>query len=158
MIRGVVGEFRVDTGDPAADTVDVGAEFGEFAGIGDGGGAANELRVAAIEAGDALEAAKDVAEMAAEDAAIGVQFVDYDVAQILEDAGPASMVRQNAGVQHVRIGQDNVALLADGFARVAGRVTVVGEDADAGEVLIQEVGLVGVFRRIEEVVERRRFC
>src|SRR5215472_9028767 len=34
VIRGVVGEFGVDTGGPAADTVDVGAEFGEFAGIG----------------------------------------------------------------------------------------------------------------------------
>ena len=34
MIRGVVGEFGVDAGGPAADTVDVGAEFGEFAGIG----------------------------------------------------------------------------------------------------------------------------
>jgi hypothetical protein len=34
VIRGLVGEFGVDTGGPAADTVDVGAEFGEFAGIG----------------------------------------------------------------------------------------------------------------------------
>src|SRR5947207_37201 len=34
VIRGVVGEFGVDTGGPAANTVDVGAEFGEFAGIG----------------------------------------------------------------------------------------------------------------------------
>lgn len=34
MIRGLAGEFGVDTGGPAADTVDVGAEFGEFAGIG----------------------------------------------------------------------------------------------------------------------------
>jgi hypothetical protein len=34
VIRGGVGEFGVDAGGPAADTVDVGAEFGEFAGIG----------------------------------------------------------------------------------------------------------------------------
>ena len=34
VIRGVVGEFGVDAGGPAADTVDVGAEFGECAGIG----------------------------------------------------------------------------------------------------------------------------
>jgi len=34
VIRGLVGEFGVDSGGPAADTVDVGAEFGEFAGIG----------------------------------------------------------------------------------------------------------------------------
>ena len=41
------------------------------------------------------------------------------------------MVRQDAGVQHVGIGEDQVALFADGFARVAGRVAVVGEDAEA---------------------------
>jgi hypothetical protein len=34
VIRGVVREFGVDAGGPAADTADVGAEFGEFAGIG----------------------------------------------------------------------------------------------------------------------------
>jgi len=34
VIRGLAGEFGVDTGGPAADTVDVGAEFGEFAGTG----------------------------------------------------------------------------------------------------------------------------
>jgi len=34
LIRGVAGEFGWDAGGPAADTVDVGAEFGEFAGIG----------------------------------------------------------------------------------------------------------------------------
>jgi hypothetical protein len=34
VIRGLVGELGVDTGGPAAETVDVGAEFGEVAGIG----------------------------------------------------------------------------------------------------------------------------
>ena len=69
--------------------------------------------------------------MAAENAAIGVQFVQHDVAQIFEEAHPFGVVRQNAGVQHVRVGENHVAALANGFARVAGRVAVIGEDAEA---------------------------
>ena len=78
--------------------------------------------------------------MAAEDAAIGVQFVDDDVAQIFEQARPAGVVRKDAGVQHVGIGQHDVGFFADGFAGVAGCVAVVGEDAEAiVEALVQIV-------------------
>ena len=87
--------------------------------------------VAAIEAGDALQPAQHVAEVASEDAAIGVQFVHDDVAQIFEETCPAGVVRQNTGVQHVRICQDDVAFFADGFAGIGGRVAVIGEYADA---------------------------
>ena len=80
--------------------------------------------------------------MAAEDAAVGVQFVDHDVAQIFKQASPARVMREDAGVQHVRIGKDDVALLANGFARVAGRVAIIGEHAEAiVEALIQIVEL-----------------
>ena len=68
--------------------------------------------------------------MAAEHAAIGVQLVEDDVAQVFEDARPLRVVRQDAGVQHVRVREDDVAAFANGFARVAGRVAVVGEDAE----------------------------
>ena len=34
-------------------------------------------------------------------------------------------------MQHVRVGQDDVAFFANGFARVGGRVAVVGENAKA---------------------------
>ena len=42
------------------------------------------------------------------------------------------MVRQNACVQHVGIGDDNVSLPADGLARFVRRVAVVGECFDVG--------------------------
>ena len=77
--------------------------------IGDGGRAADELRAAAIERGDALEAADDVGEVAAEHAAVGVQFVEDDKAQVLKERGPLGVMRQDAGVKHVGIGDEDAA-------------------------------------------------
>ncbi len=54
----------------------------------------------------------------------------HDVAKILEQAHPFGVVRQDAGVQHVRICEDHVRAFADSFARVAGRVAVIGEHAE----------------------------
>src|SRR5467141_3506929 len=70
----------------------------EVAGIGNGCRATDELRIAAVEASDAAKAAQHVAQVAAEDAAVGVQFVDHDVTEVFEEARPASMVRQDPSV------------------------------------------------------------
>ena len=78
-----------------------------------------------------------LAEMAAEHAAIGVQFVQHDVAQIFKQALPARVVRQDAGVQHVRIREHDVAALANRFSRVGGRIAVIGEDA---ETVVEPLG------------------
>ena len=69
--------------------------------------------------------------MAAKDSAIGVQLIDDDVAQVLEQAHPFGVVRQNASVQHVRIGQDDVPTLADRLARIARGVAIIGEHTEA---------------------------
>src|SRR5207245_4839581 len=84
----------------------VGFEEGrsQFAGICDGRGAANELRLASVKTRDAAQPAKDIAQMAAENAAVGVQFVENDVPQMLEQPRPTRVVRKNARVQHIRIG------------------------------------------------------
>ena len=65
--------------------------------------------------------------MASEHAAIGVQFVDDDVPQILEVPCPASVMRQDAGVQHVRIAQDHVGAAADRPSCVRRGVAVIRE-------------------------------
>ncbi len=78
----------------------------------------------------APQAADDVREVAAEDAAIRVQLVDDDEAQVLEEFGPPRVVRQDARVQHVGIAEHDVRARADGPARVLRRIAVVGEDAD----------------------------
>jgi len=132
----------------------LGEAGGELAGIGDGGGATNKLRVGAVEAGDAAQAAKNVGEMTAQNAAVGVQLIENDVTEIFEEADPFRVVRENAGVDHVGIREDDVAAFANGFAGVAGRVAIVGEDAEGivearseivklGELILSE-GLGGV--------------
>src|SRR5713226_1501489 len=103
----------------------------EVSGVGDGGGTADELGIAAVKVGDAAEAAENIAEVAAEDAAVGVQLIEDDVTEVFEEAGPARVVREDAGVQHVWVGQDDVTFFADGFASVRGCVAVVGENAEA---------------------------
>ena len=112
---------------------------GQLARIGDGRGGANELGPGAIEARDASQTPQNVTEVAAENPAVSVQLVEHDVAEVLEQSRPAGVMRQNSGVQHVRVGQDDMALLADGLARVRGRVAVVGEHAEAVPQALREV-------------------
>ena len=70
--------------------------------------------------------------MAAVDAAIIMQLVDDDVAQVLEALRPLGVMRQDAAVQHVGIGQHDVGALADRLAGILRRVAVVGERPDVG--------------------------
>ena len=60
-----------------------------------------------------------------------MQLVDNDVTQILEEPCPARVVRQNPCVQHVRICEYYVTLFTDRFARIAWRVAVLSENAEA---------------------------
>ena len=69
--------------------------------------------------------------MAPEDAAVRVQFIENNVAKVFEEPRPARVVRQDSCVQHVRIGQDNVAFFTNGTARVGRSITVVSENAEA---------------------------
>ena len=73
--------------------------------------------------------------MAAVNAAVIMQFVDDDVAQILEHAGPTRVMGQNAGVQHVGIREHCVGAAADGFTHVLRCVAVVCERPDFGAKL-----------------------
>ena len=65
--------------------------------------------------------------MASEDAAVSVQFVENDIPQIFKQASPLGVVGQDPGVQHIGVGNDDVALLADGLPGVSGRIAIVGE-------------------------------
>ena len=53
-----------------------GQGFGQRAGIGDGGRAADELGIGAVEGADAFEAADEVGEVGAVDTAVVMEFVD----------------------------------------------------------------------------------
>ena len=103
----------------------------QFARIGDRRRGANELRIRAVEARDAPQPPQHIGQVAAEHAAIGVQLVQHDIAQVFKQALPARVVRQDSRVQHVRVGEHDVPALANRLARVGGRVAIVGEDAEA---------------------------
>ena len=107
-----------------------GQPFRQFAGVRDRRRRADEHRVRPIVPAHALQPAQDVREMAPEHAAIGMQLVNHDEAQVLEELRPARMVRQDPRVQHVGIAEHDVRLAADRPARVGRRVAIIGEDAD----------------------------
>ena len=107
-----------------------GQPFGQLARVGDRRRRTDEHRIRSVVAAHALQPAQDVRQMAAEHAAIRVQLVDHDEAQVLEQLRPARMVRQDPRVQHVGIAEHDVRLAADRAPRVGRRVAVVGEDAD----------------------------
>ena len=81
-------------------------------------------------AADPAQAPQHVAEMAAEHAAVRVQLVDDDVAQILEQFRPAWMVRQDPGVEHIGIAENQVGAGANGTSRVLRCIAVVREGTD----------------------------
>jgi hypothetical protein len=69
--------------------------------VADGRRAQDELRVGPVERADALEPAQHVGHVRAEHAAVGVDLVDDDVLQVLEELRPLGVVRQDRLVQHV---------------------------------------------------------
>ncbi len=107
-----------------------GQPFGKFARVRDRRRRADEDGVRSVVAAHALHTTQDVREVTAEHAAIGMQFVDDDEAQVLEELRPAGMVRQDPRVEHVGVAEDDVGLAANRAARVRWRIAVVGEDAN----------------------------
>ena len=82
--------------------------------------------MAAIKRAQAQQAAEHVGQMASEHAAVGVQLVDDDVFEIFKQLDPSGMVGENVGVQHVRVGDHDVARLPDGLARGGLGIAVIG--------------------------------
>ena len=64
----------------------------------------------AIVGGDAQQAAEDECDMGPEHSAVPVGFVDDDEAEVLEHPGEALVLGQNAAVEHVRVGEDDVRM------------------------------------------------
>ena len=64
--------------------------------------------------------------MAAENPTVGVQLIDHDVAEVLKQPHPPRVVWQYARVQHVGVGNNDVACLANVAPRVCRRIAVIG--------------------------------
>ena len=62
--------------------------FGKSARVGDGSRGQDKLRVGVVKLEDTFQAADDVSQMRAEHTAVNVNFVDHNVADILEYFSP----------------------------------------------------------------------
>ena len=116
-----------------------------------------------MELADASQPPQHVGEVAAEDAAVGVQFVDDHIAQVAEQFGPLQMVRQDTGVQHVGVGEEQAGALAGRGALTLWRVAVVGGGREFGvfaqrRVKPPQLGQLIVGQRLggEEIERTRR--
>jgi len=79
---------------------------------------------------DALQAAHDVGEVRPKDAAISVQLVDHDVLQVRKEPRPARVMRHDARVQHVRIGEQNPSALPRSPACIVRGVAIICDRPD----------------------------
>ncbi len=100
--------------------------------VGDRRRGEQEARLGAVGPRDPPQPPQHVGDVGAEDAAVGVGLVDDDPAEVGEEVAPALVVGQDADVQHVRVGEDEVAAAADRGALFARRVAVVDRLAQAG--------------------------
>ncbi len=112
--------------------------------VADGGRAADEDRVGVVVAAEAAQAADQHRHVAAEDAAVAVKLIDHDVAEGREEVGPAGVVGEDAAVQHVGIGEEDVGLVAEGAALGLRGVAVVGAAVEAEALDAVAVTLEGL--------------
>ena len=133
---------------------------GELRRVGDGRRAEDEGWVAAVELAYSPQPPEDVGQVASENAAVGVQLIDDHVVEALEELHPFGVVGEDRGVQHVRVGEDDVPGGTHRPAGVGGRVAVVGEGADLFTDIrdqpVQFVELVLGERLCGEEIERAR--
>ena len=72
--------------------------------------------------------------MAAEDTAVHVRLVQYHVAQLMQELGPAFVARQDADVKHVRVAEEDGRRASQERPLVLRGVPVVDGRDDAGHV------------------------
>ena len=75
---------------------------------------------------DPAKTPQNVRDVRAEDAAISVDLIHDDEAELGEEPPPARVIRKDALVEHVGVREDRVSGLAELTACRAGRVAVVG--------------------------------
>ena len=109
-----------------------------------------KIGIGAVVVADPAQAADDVRHVAAEQAPVGVQLVDDDVLEVLEQLEPLRVVRKDRRVEHVRVGDDHLPGRADHAAHVGGRVAVVGVRLEA------DLGGAGQRAQLHQLVRRQR--
>ena len=86
---------------------------------------ANEDRFLAVKTANPDKASDNVCKMGAEHPPVDMKFVDHYISEICKKLLPFRMVREYSRMEHVRIRDHDMSLLADGLAGIVGRVAVV---------------------------------
>ena len=118
--RGARGAVGVDQVERRADE-----PLGQLQRVGDRRRGEDEAGLGAVQGAHAPQPPQDVGDVGAEDASVDVRLVDDDVAQPRQHLSPVAVVGQDADVEHVGVGQDQVRAAADRRALLARRVAVV---------------------------------
>ena len=142
--------------------------------VADGGRGQDELRGAAVVRDQAAQAPEDHRHVRPEHAARHVRLVHHDQAETEQEVGPPLVSREDARVQHVRVGHHQVRVAPDERPLGLGRVAVVdggahlrqaqlahlpelvarqrlrGEQVERGALLVEQRGL-----REGQVVDER---
>jgi hypothetical protein len=79
---------------------------------------------------DPQESPQDIGDVPAEHAAVGMELVDDDELELLEQLEPLRVVGEDRGVEHVRVGHDDLSGRTDRRADGGRRVAVVGRRDD----------------------------
>ena len=131
----------------------------ELARVPDRRRAADDDRMAAVVGADPKQPAQDVGDVPTEHAAVRVQLVDDDVAQLLEQQEPLGVVGEDRRVEHVRVGRDDLARGPDGRPDRRRRVAVVGRlprrAAPAARGQLAELGDLVLAERLGREEEER---
>ena len=98
----------------------------------------------AVDGGDPPHPPEHVGNVRAEHAAINVGLIEDDEREVREQVAPRGMVREDPDVEHVRIGQHEVAALADRGALGPRRIAVVDRRSDrlVQTELVQRASLI----------------
>jgi hypothetical protein len=99
--------------------------LGQLRGVADRRARQHEPRLAAVVRHEAAQPAQHHRDVRAEHAARDVRLVDDDQRKPQEEVGPARVIRQDRGVQHVGVRHDQVRVAADQRALGLRRVAVV---------------------------------
>jgi hypothetical protein len=75
---------------------------------------------------DAVEAAEEVGHVGSEKAGVDVHLIEHHQAQSLEETGPAGMCREQGGVEHLGVGDENTGSVTGPLAAAGAGVGVEG--------------------------------
>src|SRR4030042_1326164 len=90
--------------------------------------------------------------MRTEDTTVSVKFVDHHKFQILEESHPLRMMGKNARMKHIRVGDHNISLGANGLSGILRGISIISESGHRFSDPLNQV------LELEHLVLGKGFC